>query len=498
MYKPLFDCELIESAPLVEKGRTLNANNETLLRQAAQLLVRVINSIKAETAPPPAQDPAPTPATPTKEAGTFNQSDTMSLLQAALTATAGGNGYDTYIADVYEDQGYLIYRKGYNGGFQRADFAIDADGTVTLGTPSPVVRKVTYISPGATPATESRTQNDLTETALIEDTAPVHLLENTVATDGTVLLKLIAPGKGSSGYYLPETLKRDGPRVFKAGMMNLIDHPTPEEERARPEGSITRLGSTLIEDAHWRDSYVDPKTQKDAGPGLYARALVNPTFANALNVIGPSIGVSIRANGKARMGHVGDYKGPIIEAITAAKSADYVTMAGAGGKVLSLVESAHKAPIGENEMGLQEEMTALRETISGLTASIATMREATIRNDAQRIVESALAQPQYRTLPEPIRARVLNQLSAQAPLTEARDAIDVSAFGKQIEAAIKSELDYLTQISGPLGFGAITGFGSVDPLSESAATIDYEKELTTLFGDLGLSETAAKVAAAGR
>lgn len=505
-----------EDAPLTELGRTINTNNETLLRQAAQLLVKVINSIKNNTKAAE-DDTTDTTTTKTtdktasaKEAGTFNQSDTFSLLQSALTQTNGGNGYDTYIADVYEDQGYFVYRKGYSGGYFRCDFEVSSNGAVTLGNPESVVRKVTYINP-TTPATESgnptiaaftpalQEAGELLETVLLEDSTPVVLTEKAVAGDGTVMLKLIAPGKGSSGYYLPEVLKRDGPRVFTRGMHNFIDHPTAQEEADRPEGSINRLGSTLVEDAHWLDAYRDA-SGVDAGPGLYARAKVQPGFAGTLDAIAENIGTSIRAMGKSRMGTIGDYRGPIIEAITSAKSVDYVTMPGAGGKVLSLVESARQlrtSTQGANPMN-EEEARALRESVQALTAGLTAMREAQARQGAVTLVETALAQ--YNNLPAPIRAKLVTTLPAQAPLLEDRSAVDVTAFTPIIEAAVQAELNYVQSIGAAMGLGRITGFGSADALTETTDTTNYGAELEKLFAgpSFGLTEAGAKFAAIGR
>jgi len=484
---------------LSEKGRALNANNETYLRQAAKLLVKVIKSIK-QADPFDAIDTddedSATDTTTAKEAGTFNQSDTMTLLQDALRKAIGGNGYDTYICDVYEDQGYFVYRKGYSGGYFKLDFAIDTNGVVTLGTPVEVVRKVTYITPSIA------TNEALRETELLEDTVPVQLVEKAVASDGTVMLKLIAPGKGSSGYYTSEVLKRDGPKVFKKGLHNFIDHPTPQEEAERPEGSITNLGSTLVEDAYWRDNYVDPKTSKDAGPGLYARAKVTPAFRETLDTIADTIGTSIRAWGQARMGQIGDFKGPIVETIKGAKSADYVTLPGAGGKVLSLVESARQAQQRSNEdMGVNEEIAALRETVQGLSSHYTAMRETMARTQAPTIIAGFLAP--HTNVPDPIKARITAKLMGNIPLTESKDAIDVVALGPLVEAAVKDELEYVQQLGASMGFGAITGFGSADPLTESDPTKTaqaIEDDMAELFASpvFGMSEAAAKIAAKGR
>jgi hypothetical protein len=91
------------------------------------------------------------------------------------------------------------------------------------------------------------------------------------------MLKLISEGVGSSGYYSKDVLKRDGPKVFTKGLFNLIDHPTAQQEKDRPEGSVLNVGSTLMEDAKWYDSWKD-KNGTDQGAGLYAPATLSRRF----------------------------------------------------------------------------------------------------------------------------------------------------------------------------------------------------------------------------
>jgi hypothetical protein len=216
-------------------------------------------------------------------------------------------------------------------------------------------------------------------------------------------------------------------------------------------------------------------------------------------VIADNIGTSIRAMGKARMGTIGDYRGPIIEAITSAKSVDYVTMAGAGGKVLSLVESARNAQLGTgDDMGAIEEIAALRETVNSLNTGFAAMQETLARSNADKIVDGFLAQ--YPTMPAATRAKLNAMLTQQAPLTEARNQIDLVAFSTLIESTIKAELAYLQSIGAALGVGQIRGFGSAEPLTEGQPP-NYEDEIAELYADpaaWGMSESAAKIAARGR
>jgi len=76
---------------------------------------------------------------------------------------------------------------------------------------------------------------DSTPVARVEDTEDIYeesiclsdsgsaipLVESaTKQADGNVLIKLIAPGWGSSGYYPESVLKRDGPNIFNLGSLN--------------------------------------------------------------------------------------------------------------------------------------------------------------------------------------------------------------------------------------------------------------------------------------
>jgi hypothetical protein len=161
----------------------------------------------------------------------------------------------------------------------------------------------------------------------------VPLEERALQRDGTVPLKIIAPGWGSSGYYPAEVLERDGPKVFKSGLKMYWNHPTATEEAERPERDLRDLAGELVSDARWDAN--GPK-----GPGLYAQAKVFEGYKGAVEELAPHIGVSIRAVGRARAGEADGRQGAIIEQLVQARSIDYVTEPGAGGKVLQLFEAA--------------------------------------------------------------------------------------------------------------------------------------------------------------
>lgn len=154
-------------------------------------------------------------------------------------------------------------------------------------------------------ATEPTAAIELTEaqdTELLTECVP--LMEKAVRADGIVSLKLIAPGRGSSGFYPAEVLRRDGPRVFAKGTKCFWDHPSVDEEAQRPERSLRDFAAELVTDAAYRDG--------PAGEGLYADAKVFEPFRASVNELAPHIGMSIRALGKARMGEV-DGRGQMLQ-----------------------------------------------------------------------------------------------------------------------------------------------------------------------------------------
>jgi hypothetical protein len=110
------------------------------------------------------------------------------------------------------------------------------------------------------------------------------------------------------------------------------------------------LAAVLLADARWQD-------EGKQGPGLYAEAKLFSDHAERIREMAPHIGVSIRAMGSAKQGEAEGRKGAIIEAITAGRSVDFVTMAGAGGAVLS--ESRQVIPPDANNepMEVQQMMT---------------------------------------------------------------------------------------------------------------------------------------------
>lgn len=162
----------------------------------------------------------------------------------------------------------------------------------------------------------------------------VPITETAVRSDGTVPLRLISPGQGSSGYYSADVLEQAAhDRVFPAGTHMYIDHPTLTERADRPERSIRDLAAVLETDAIWQAAHPD-------GPGLYAQARVFAPYRPIIAEMADHIGVSIRASAEMSRGQVDGRRVPIIDRLIEAQSVDFVTRPGRGGAVLSILESA--------------------------------------------------------------------------------------------------------------------------------------------------------------
>jgi hypothetical protein len=317
---------------------------------------------------------------------------------------------------------------------------------------------------------------NMSASATIELTSDAIML--TEAGGSTIPIKIIQAGWGSSGFYPQEVLQRDGPKAFPAGTHMYMNHPTAQEEAARPERSLNDLAAVTTSDAAWREG--------PDGPGLYAECKPFSDSAARIKEMAPHIGVSIRASGQAESGEMEGRKGPIIKAITQGKSVDFVTQAGAGGKVL--VESARSDPATAASESTEVSMTEQEKAeMAAIKAENARLKESQLLREAKDIVVSALP----ANLPALTRTRLTESLSRNPPVKDG--AIEVEAFKTAIAESVKDEVAYLAQATGS---GSIRGMGGANTNEPDKAKT--EANLVASFQALGMSESGAKIAAAGR
>lgn len=150
-------------------------------------------------------------------------------------------------------------------------------------------------------------------------------------TPGRLLVGLITPGWGSSGYYSDQVLENAATdKVWPKGTHVYFDHPTESEKFDRPERSVRDLAAVLTEDATWDGAQLSAPADVI---GLYKDLVTDPVFVEA-------VGMSIRAAAETTTGEADGRQGTIITRLTEGISVDLVTHAGRGGKVLAVLESA--------------------------------------------------------------------------------------------------------------------------------------------------------------
>lgn len=426
---------------------------------------------------------------------------TLNRTERKVLSGAIGAALDSYHNFVKESAPQLFDRRPW-------EEAPEEDGQEVKESPSPLA-----------PLPSGEGEIDLREAAIA-------LSEKAVRNDGTVPLKIIEPGWGSSGYYPKEVLQRDGAKAFPKGTKMNWNHPTPTEEADRPEGDLNALASELVSDARWMDR--GPK-----GPGLYADAKVFEAYQAPVNDMAPHIGVSIHARGKAMHGEAEGKSGVIIQEIFESpfNRVDYVTMPGAGGEIITLFEAARgnvsltpsPSPEGRGENAdktkagtvsakeatgsvasqstteedmdlkeLQESVATLQTNNQTLTTQNARLSEQLAIRDAKDMVERALEKV---SIPDVTKNRLVEQLAMNPPMKDG--LLDKETFAATIAEAVKTETKYLESV---LGKGQIRGMGhgADEDDAEEDDENKVEESLTESFGALGLSERASKVAARGR
>jgi hypothetical protein len=154
------------------------------------------------------------------------------------------------------------------------------------------------------------------------------------ASGRMVTIDVIRSGWNSSGsrYYGADVLERDVPKVYGPGTQMYIDHPSATEGDDRPERSLQTLAGVFTD---------TPWAVREADGTLVMRttARVFGPWQPLIREAWEAIGVSINGNGRGDYGTAEGREGLIIEELTYGRSVDFVTVPGAGGRVLGLLES---------------------------------------------------------------------------------------------------------------------------------------------------------------
>jgi cation transport regulator len=299
------------------------------------------------------------------------------------------------------------------------------------------------------------------------------------STKGIATITVIRPGFNATKdrYYPKEVLARDF-GIFE-GVKMYADHPTAEEDRARPERSIKDWVATLK----------NVRVAKD-GSVIGEALIVEPWLQAKLAALRDKkmlseMGVSINSVGTASKGVIDGQKTEVIERLVRARSVDFVTEPGAGGMVtmyeagvpeydadvIGLDALRERRPdlveqiVLETRTKLLTEVKKMAETeekIKGLEGQVATLT--TERDEAKaKLAESEKAQAKAAaqvTIRETVSKTDLPD-AAKAHILEAfKDAVGAEG----LEAAIKAEAAYIAKLSES---GKVKGMGTTKPDDEA-------------------------------
>jgi hypothetical protein len=313
---------------------------------------------------------------------------------------------------------------------------------------------------------------------------------------GILPIRIIQPGfNAGKGRFYSEGAVKDAARVFNDTKM-YANHPTPSEEKERPERDIRDWVATL------KNTRMSPQGnaigEAHIHAGWFKEMAQNLLQTGNLN----QLGTSINAIGKGSRGKVGDVDTFIVEGLTRGRSVDFVTEPGAGGRA-GLTESAKidiidtlkidldtlkevrpdlveaikaegepiKTQEAKRKMELEEKTKELQEANDKLTKENTELKKATAQAQIKEAVEKT-------KLPDPAKARILAMFKEATTLAG-------------LEEAIKAETDYVAILTES---GKVKGMGP----QGKADTEATRKALEESFQGMGLSKEAAKIAADGR
>lgn len=254
----------------------------------------------------------------------------------------------------------------------------------------------------------------------------VHLIEAEGEPTGSlVAVTIITPGKGSSGDYPLETIKKlaESP-IWDSPVHMYMNHATGSERASRPEGDIRELAGVI-----------DGRPVIDDSGALVGRARIFPEYRDFIRERAPYIGVSINASGIMAPG-----KDRVIQEITQVDSVDFVTKPGRGGKITAVLESSREvdgmaniveadgvpvakpapAPVqGEPKTEspevaeLKKQIEELKEERDELKAKVEELQAESAKKDAEAIVSEA-----FRNVDAPMTRKMLVESAASLSKAE--------------------------------------------------------------------------------
>jgi len=287
-------------------------------------------------------------------------------------------------------------------------------------------------------------------------------------------VKVIESGWGSSGYYGADMLAHYGPKVFTKGTKVFMNHPSVSEANDRPERNVEKLAGKLVSDAYFSEN------------GLVAEIEFYSHYAPVIKEMAGDVGLSIHAMGNAVMGEAEGRQGPIVESLVAdpLTSVDVVTVAGAGGKFLSLLESYSRndtetTQVAESlsegngmsitkeefEAAIAELKTAFVEALSPVIESVSILAEAATPAEVEPTAEGEAEEAEPAIDPVDLAAKLNESALPKIALTRVVEALKSESNTKTADELIADEKAYVAQVSESAAATSNTTFGVIEEAS---------------------------------
>ena len=260
---------------------------------------------------------------------------------------------------------------------------------------------------------------------------------------GRYRIRIIAPGRGSTGMYTAPNLAESAP-LFTPGTHMFFDHQTMTEDRERPERSVRDLAGVLESGAE-----IMPDGSLEADIKVY------PSVNGIIRERWADIGVSINGWSVEEIGPDG-----VVPVLAGIQSVDFVTRAGAKGAVLEVLESDGRwhvknppTPSNPTNTNVQEEQAVKPEDIckavsEALTAAMpAAIKEAAAMLAADQEKKVVEAKKSEAPAVDPYEAAAKVAEADDLPKEARARVMEAVKRGAGVDDAIEAERAYIKAIA---------------------------------------------------
>lgn len=361
----------------------------------------------------------------------------------------------------------------------------DENGIIKLGLPVEVDMK--FVQAQEKAYNEKLDRHSKPNFELTDITESFRIRE-TVEDKREVIATLIEAGTnmGKKRHYPKDTIKEAAPTF--AGLKMYLDHPTPEEDKSKPERSIGDWLSTVVES--W---YEDGKAMgriKVHDDWLWTQ-LKDSVFRE-------HIGLSINASGKRYFRNIEGQNMEVIEQIVSPRSVDWVTEPGARGRVEYLLESQKRE---DTDMLKTVKLEEVQKERPDLIEQVKVSLTESVRAEVTAEFDTKLAEALKPYKEAEVLAKKAEQKKKITTLTEAsklpkkavasfvekfianHSDIKEEELEAKVKEAIMVEVKYLNECGLAITIGVDAG------KVEVKESTDKVKPSEGLLATLGISET---------